>query len=210
MKQEDAVQDRALGTADALVAAGRKVFARRGYDGASVRAITAEAGANLGAVTYHFGSKKALYEAVVADCLEPVAGKILGAAAGPGAPLDRIEAAVRGGFEAIGQNPDFPQLLLQEVAAGRTPPEPVLRYVRRLWGALSALVAEGQRDGSIRSGDPLLMALSTVAQPVFLMLTRPVSAGLLGLDPEGAAFRESVSRHAVAYVRAALARESEA
>jgi AcrR family transcriptional regulator len=52
-------------TAETLVETARAVFARYGYDGASVRAITAEAGANLAAITYHFGSKRELYDRVV-------------------------------------------------------------------------------------------------------------------------------------------------
>jgi len=44
------------GTPEALIAAGRALFTERGYDAASVRAITAAAGVNLGAITYHFGS----------------------------------------------------------------------------------------------------------------------------------------------------------
>ncbi|HSG82026.1 MAG TPA: helix-turn-helix domain-containing protein, partial [Gemmatimonadota bacterium] len=52
-------------TAEALLRAAHHLFARFGYDGTSVRAITREAGSNLGAVTYHFGSKEALYDSVL-------------------------------------------------------------------------------------------------------------------------------------------------
>ena len=44
-----------------LIEAARQQFARVGFDAASVRDITARAHANLGAITYHFGSKEALY-----------------------------------------------------------------------------------------------------------------------------------------------------
>ena len=52
-------------TRAALTDAGRSLFAKRGYDGASVRDITRLAGTNLGSVTFHFGSKRALYGAVL-------------------------------------------------------------------------------------------------------------------------------------------------
>jgi len=57
--------DPGAATRAALMVAARTVFARNGFDGASVRMITAEADVNLGAVTYHFGSKRGLYEAVL-------------------------------------------------------------------------------------------------------------------------------------------------
>jgi len=47
-----------LDTAEAL-------FARQGHDGTSMRQITSEAGVNLAAVNYHFGSKEALVQAVL-------------------------------------------------------------------------------------------------------------------------------------------------
>ena len=54
-----------------LDAAGR-LFAERGFDGTSLRAITTAAGVNLAAVHYHLGSKEALLAAIVARHAEPV------------------------------------------------------------------------------------------------------------------------------------------
>ena len=66
----------ATSTREALLRAGREVFARRGYDGASIREITRRANANLGAVTYHFGGKRHLYHEVLASYVHPPAQKI--------------------------------------------------------------------------------------------------------------------------------------
>ena len=68
--------DSGAATRTELIAAGRKLFGRRGFDGASIRAITKEAGANLGAVTYHFGSKHGLYSAVLEEGLRPMAARV--------------------------------------------------------------------------------------------------------------------------------------
>lgn len=48
-----------------LLKAGLKVFGEMGYEGASTRQIAREAGVNLSAITYHFGSKERLYHFVV-------------------------------------------------------------------------------------------------------------------------------------------------
>jgi AcrR family transcriptional regulator len=50
-------------TADRLLDAAERLFGRLGYDGVGMRALAAEAGVNLGAATYHFGSKEQLYVA---------------------------------------------------------------------------------------------------------------------------------------------------
>ena len=45
--------------------AATNLFAERGYEGASVRAICDAANTNANSVTYHFGSKRALYEEIL-------------------------------------------------------------------------------------------------------------------------------------------------
>ena len=50
-----------LDAAGRLLDAAERLFGRHGYDGVGVRKLTKEARVNLGAVTYHFGSKEALY-----------------------------------------------------------------------------------------------------------------------------------------------------
>jgi AcrR family transcriptional regulator len=52
-------------TTERLLDAAEALFAERGLDAVSVRAVNAAAGANVAAVHYHFGSKEALVEAVL-------------------------------------------------------------------------------------------------------------------------------------------------
>jgi AcrR family transcriptional regulator len=51
-------------TKERILAAAEVLFAQRGFDGASLRQLTAAAGVNLAAVNYHFGSKDKLVEQV--------------------------------------------------------------------------------------------------------------------------------------------------
>jgi AcrR family transcriptional regulator len=53
-----------ISTKDRILAAAETLFAQRGFDGASLRQLTAAAGVNLAAVNYHFGSKERLVEEV--------------------------------------------------------------------------------------------------------------------------------------------------
>jgi AcrR family transcriptional regulator len=56
----------------ALVQAALKLFAERGFAGASIRDLAAEAGVSIGLVRTHFGSKDGLLEAVDAHALAAV------------------------------------------------------------------------------------------------------------------------------------------
>jgi AcrR family transcriptional regulator len=73
-----------------LLRTARRLFAEKGFDATSVREITREAGCNLGAITYHFGSKDALYAAVLADSFGGLVQRVdraAVAATGGGVPL---------------------------------------------------------------------------------------------------------------------------
>jgi len=59
-------------TKSEILDAAERLFAARGFEATSLRTITAEAGANLGAVNYHFGSKDGLIVAVLSRMFQPV------------------------------------------------------------------------------------------------------------------------------------------
>ncbi len=197
-------------TARALVTAGRKLFGKHGFDGTSVRAITQEAGANLGAITYHFGSKRALYAAVLEEGLRPLADRIVAVGRGPGTPLDRIEGVVEAFFAQLSKDPDFPHLMLQEVSAGRIPPESAIAHIRRIAGTLARLHAEGQSDGSLRAGNSFLMAVSVAAQPLYLSLVVPLFREVSGIDLRDPDTLAQAVAHTTSFVRAGLTSHEEA
>jgi AcrR family transcriptional regulator len=59
-------------TKQRILDAAEHLFARHGFQGASLRAITTAADVNLAAVNYHFRSKDALIQAVLARKLGPI------------------------------------------------------------------------------------------------------------------------------------------
>lgn len=59
-------------TRECLLDAAEKLFSEHGIQAASLRHITQEAGANLAAVNYHFGSKDGLVRAVFSRRLRPM------------------------------------------------------------------------------------------------------------------------------------------
>lgn len=73
---------------DRILVAAEKLFSEKGYDAASLREITSEAGVNLASVNYHFRSKESLLQAVFARRLGPLNRTRL-------EMLDACEAAAR-------------------------------------------------------------------------------------------------------------------
>jgi AcrR family transcriptional regulator len=197
------------GTPDALIRVARQLFARHGFEGTSVRAITSEAGANLGAITYHFGSKRALHERVMESFVVPLSELIVGMTRGSGSVWARLERVVRAYFDYFAEHPDALLLMMQQVVVGGPPPEEPLRRLRAVHQALTALVQEGQREGSMRAGNPAIMAISVISQPVHLMLMQRPLQALTGMNLQDEQVREQFVANAIAFVRGGLARRGE-
>lgn len=68
-------------TRSKLVAAGRKAFAEQGFAGASMDDLTAAVGLTRGALYHHFGDKRGLLAAIVAELDAEMATKAKAAAA---------------------------------------------------------------------------------------------------------------------------------
>ena len=187
-----------------LIEAARLQFARDGFDAASVRDITARAHANLGAITYHFGSKEALYHAVIERFAVPIADRMAAIAAEPGPPLDRLAKAVRAFMDHIWSHPEMPRLMLRELASDRALPPPVAQVIRRNFQSFGRIVMEGQADGTIRQGPPQLLALSIAGQPLFLALVGRALKEAIGTDPHDPAVRSLVAEHVITTLRGGL------
>lgn len=66
-----------IDTKEQIINVAEELFAERGYAGTSLRQVIKEAGVNLSAVHYHFGSKEELFRAVVARTAKPIVKRSL-------------------------------------------------------------------------------------------------------------------------------------
>jgi AcrR family transcriptional regulator len=193
-----------------LLTTARRLFAQHGYAGTSIRQITSHARTNLGAVTYHFGSKERLYEAVLTGVVAPLAERILAAASSRGDPLDRLGAVIRAYFAHFAEYPDMPLFMVQQLVPSGPLPPPLLRAQQLIRDAIVSLIQAGQEAGVIRAGNPMLFAISIVSQPAFIFLARRPVAQVTGLDPDRPEVRGLLAEHAVTFVRQALVTNPEA
>jgi AcrR family transcriptional regulator len=196
---------RTRGTYDLLLGSAREHFAKSGYEGATVRNIALAAGANIAAIAYHFGSKRNLYLRVLGTLLLPL-GRQMASALGRGSnPLDSIGSAVESFFFHIRRYPEMPAIMVRELLSGQPLAAPVSMMIRDTLPLFARTIAEGQQDGTIRPGDPMLLTLSTIAQPVYFNIARKAlhQAANLDLDDHDTFVR--VVQHCVETVRAQLA-----
>ena len=110
-----------------ILDAAEKLFGRHGFDGTSLRDITAEAHVNLAAVNYHFQSKEALIDALIERRLGPINQLRIEILESLG-PAPRLEAILEAFLSPV-INKDVPVLLIARLLAN--PSEFVERVYNR-------------------------------------------------------------------------------
>jgi len=82
--------ERRASTRAALLAAGRELFAQKGFAGAGREEIVERAGVTRGAMYHHFASKEALFEAVYEAVEADVLTRVVQAAGAAGDPKEML------------------------------------------------------------------------------------------------------------------------
>lgn len=93
-----------------LLDTAERLFAEQGYEGTGVRQIAEQAGVNLGAIHYYWGSKQALCRDTLERRLVPVLSerteRIEGVVSGQGSLADLLDASHRPSLLAGGATPE--------------------------------------------------------------------------------------------------------
>jgi AcrR family transcriptional regulator len=89
-----------------ILDAASQLFARHGYEGASVRQIASAAGVSLGMIRHYFGSKDGLYDACIASAygIYDELGRHVREELGNDDPAKALAEAVRAGFRHARQH----------------------------------------------------------------------------------------------------------
>jgi AcrR family transcriptional regulator len=118
-----------IDTQDKILDTAERLFGEQGYAGTSLRQIIAEAGVNLAAIHYHFGSKEELLHRLVVRKAAPVNEERLAmldryeAEAGSGSvPVEKLlQAFLEPPLLRVKANPDFGKLMGRLYGEGLMP-----------------------------------------------------------------------------------------
>jgi len=132
-----------------IIAAAAKVFARRGYHGASTQDIAGVLGIRQASLYYYFASKEAALEAVCADGADEYALRAQKILRGPGSAPDKVAKLVVQHLAPMADRLDFTVVFLRE---RRFLPEPARRRIRAVVQRYERLIQRVIEQG-IAAGD---------------------------------------------------------
>ena len=165
-----------------ILKAARSVFARKGFEGASIREVAEAARVNNAMIYYHFKDKVELYRAVLADSFDAFdriwEHEIFSSPATTRAKIGKyIEEFVR--FQQ--GNEELRRIMSMEFA-GCTENTKWLadNYMVHSYGKLVKLLKEGMKRGELRKVDPAMAIPSLIGMIIHSFIMRPIAEHITG------------------------------
>jgi AcrR family transcriptional regulator len=167
-----------------ILTAGLEVFSDEGFVGTTTREIATRAGVNLGLIKYYFGSKDALWRAVVDRVFGALATEVGSLDAEGGDDPEAIEKLVRSAVGFIGHNPAFVRLMNDECKRNSARMRWLVdRHGRPLYGQIVARLRRMKRKGLVANIPDLHFYYMFIGAAGMLFSQAPECARLTGKDP---------------------------
>lgn len=201
-QQSAATRDKILDVAESL-------FARKGYDGTTIKQIGGGAGLNPALIYYYFDGKDGLYKAVLQRFFDTVLTQGVAVLDGTVPPADAIRRLLALQAEWLLARPNLYRLLVREMVDhdARHAQEVMLQMAAGPFQRLCRVIEQGQQSGSFRTDlEPRFAALSTIAQVVYFFIFRPAVGIFFGQGPAGVPDQTArdFARHAGEFALSAL------
>jgi TetR/AcrR family transcriptional regulator len=145
-----------------ILDAATRLFAERGYEGASMNDVAERVGMRKASLFYHFATKEALYEAVIGRLIDTLRSALSAVYAGEGSFRERIARAADTVTVVLGGHPYAARLLVREMMSWA----PGLRgklqdSLMGVFDAGTEFVCAGQQAGEFVDGNAKQLILSS-------------------------------------------------
>ncbi len=159
----------------AIIEAAKRIFTKKGFHGATVDEIAAEAGVAKGTVYLYFKSKAELFAQVALEVFRGLGEKMRSLVEESPDPVRALERAVDVYLDYIAENKDILRMIMGmgpsiRLALDESHLEEIDQGLMACVRDMAELLKEGMRRGIVHEGDPELLALAVMGAvhlPVF-------------------------------------------
>ncbi|HWB90466.1 MAG TPA: TetR family transcriptional regulator [Puia sp.] len=189
-----------------ILIVAERLFGERGFDGTSVRDIAQSAGVNLAMISYYFGSKEKLLEAMIQFRSEYTYGILEELNKDQSlSPWDKIDRLVEFYVDRILNNLPFHNIMYQEATAFRSEEikEKIIALKMRNLEQINKIITDGQEKKLFRRVD-IPMTVGTIMGTISAYTqSRVYSCNILAIreDADDNVFREKLSKRLKAHLK---------
>ncbi len=156
-----------------ILTAAEKLFSTMGFDGTSVRDIANEAGVNVAMISYYFGSKEKLMEAIFERNTYKMRLKMETMLQNEKmSNHEKVNILIEEYVEKFLSKPQFHRLMLREQLDDK--PGGVTGMINELkmrnYGQIRKLIQEGQKNGEFRKNIDITLMMATMVGTVSQMI----------------------------------------
>ncbi len=171
-------------TRAAILAAARRVFARRGLDGASVREVANAAKVNNAMIYYHFSDKFELYRAVLSDSFKVFdliwENRIFSTKS---TAREKIQKFVEELIRFHQANQELRRILSMEFACcGKNIEWLARNFYTRSYRKLANILHDGERNGELKKVDTSFAVATLVGMVFHSFILKPIAEYVTGRE----------------------------
>ncbi|MHA6480579.1 TetR/AcrR family transcriptional regulator [Paenibacillus sp. strain BS8-2] len=147
-----------------ILCEARKLFAKYGFEGTSIRQICEEAGANVALVSYHFGGKDNLFGSLIESYFP---NQLLASVDPDMDPIAGVKLLIREVTAFRQADPLLVTIIQQEIIMNTPRIQKIRQHVMPMWGLLRKWMKEGREQGHFQFGSLDTAFMSVVGTLLF-------------------------------------------
>ena len=156
-----------------IIEKAEELFATQGYEGTTVRDIADAAGVDLAMISYYFGSKEKLLEALFMERMNATRHRIEAVVNNQSlTPFQKIETLIDEYITRVEEKEAFYKIMLSEQVINKnTVVMKLLKELKLTYARLiSSVIEEGQKQKVFRKDVDIVLMLTTMTGTVMFML----------------------------------------
>jgi AcrR family transcriptional regulator len=178
------MSEKELSTEQVILAAAKKIFIRKGMDGARMQEIADEAGINKALLHYYFRSKDKLFEAIFRDAILHMVPSMMEMLQSDLPLFEKIEIFTGNYIDAFIENPFIPGFIMHELSRD---PSKIAVMVKNSGVNPDIFINQIDKEiiaGNIISINPYHLIVNMLAMCIFPFVARPILMNVLFQNEE--------------------------
>ncbi|MDF3077305.1 MAG: TetR family transcriptional regulator [Sphingobacteriaceae bacterium] len=169
---------------DHILDAAQKLFAQNGFDGTSTRSIASEANVNMAMISYYFGSKDGLYQAVLERRFDGFRQTLSDINDQDISSWDKLYQCIDIYSNRIMGDNSFHQLIHRELSLHQRSDikDFITDNLLRNANEVKRIIVEGIENGTFRKVDPEMTVATIFGTKYYVINASVLASKLLGED----------------------------